>query len=359
MTLRLNRCYNMDALTGLKQLETGSVNCCITSPPYYGLRDYGVAGQIGLESTPEKYISRMVGIFREVWRALRDDGTLWLNMGDSYAGSGMGAANYPDKTGKKQLTDKGSMSAKGRAGLRFESMKPKDLMGIPWMLAFALRADGWYLRQDIIWQKPNPMPESVRDRCTKSHEYIFLLSKRQRYYFDYEAIREPVSAATILRMNEDVQNQRGSDKAYGGKSKAMHAVIAKGNSRSFRGGGAYTAGRSFDNSQSVERETHGNIPNETGLRNKRSVWTVSTAQFKEAHFATFPPELIKPCILAGCPEGGTVCDPFMGSGTTLVTANKLNRNCIGFDINLDYCEMTNNRRADAMMQQSLFREAVQ
>lgn len=348
--LRLNRCYCADALSGLKQLETGSVNCCVTSPPYYGLRDYGTDGQIGLESTPEEYISRTVSVFREVWRVLHDDGTLWLNMGDSYAGSGMGAANYPNKTGEKQTTNKGSMSTTGRAGLRFDGIKPKDLMGMPWMLAFALRTDGWYLRQDIIWNKPNPMPESVRDRCTKAHEYIFLLSKSPHYYFDADAIKEPC-----------VQNE-----------------MATG----FRGG-AYCNNKTFDNSAGWNREDHGNakpkryggkkytenpdvffrtksggIYRFTGNRNKRDVWTVATQPFKEAHFATFPPELIKPCILAGCPEGGTVLDPFMGSGTTLVTANELDRNCIGFDINPDYCEMANRRRERAMAQQSLFRNII-
>lgn len=348
--LRLNRCYCADALSGLKQLETGSVNCCVTSPPYYGLRDYGIDGQIGLESTPEEYISRTVSVFREVWRVLHDDGTLWLNMGDTYAGSGMGAANYPNKTGEKQTTNKGSMSTTGRAGLRFDGIKTKDLMGMPWMLAFALRADGWYLREDIIWNKPNPMPESVRDRCTKAHEYFFLLSKSTHYYFDADAIKEPC-----------VQNE-----------------MANG----FRGG-AYCNNKTFDNSAGGNRENHGNVKPKryggkkytensdvffrtksgsiyefTGNRNKRDVWTVSPAHFKEAHFATFPPELIKPCILAGCPKGGTVLDPFMGSGTTLVTANELDRNCIGFDLNPDYCNMANRRRENAMAQQSLFRNII-
>lgn len=348
MTLRLNKCYNMDALTGLKHLDTGSVNCCVTSPPYYGLRDYGVDGQIGLESTPEEYISRMVGVFREVWRTLRDDGTLWINMGDSYARSGMGAANYPDKTGKKQLTNKGSMSAKGRAGLRFEGMKPKDMIGIPWMLAFALRADGWYLRQDIIWAKPNPMPESVTDRCTKSHEYIFLFSKSPHYYFDAETIAEPVTESTKKRLHQDVEHQEGSSRVPGKSNGNMKAVAPR------YGGNKYTA-----DPETFFRTKSGNAYVYHAKRNKRDVWTVSTKPFKEAHFATFPPELIKPCILAGCSEGGTVCDPFMGSGTTLVTANELDRNGIGFDINPDYCEMANKRRAAAMMQQSLFREAIQ
>lgn len=345
--LELNHCYCAEVVTGLKQLEPESVNCCVTSPPYYGLRDYGVKGQIGLEPTPEEYISRMVDVFREVGRVLRNDGTLWLNIGDSYAGSGMGAANYPDKTGEKQTTNKGSMSATGRAGLRFDGMKPKDLMGIPWMLAFALRADGWYLRQDIIWHKPNPMPESVRDRCTKAHEYIFLLSKSPRYYFDQEAILEPVSLSTHMRISQDLANQIGSYRANGGAKTngPMKAVSRKTQQGEI---GVVKNNASWDQACCLPVER----------RNKRSVWTVATQSFKEAHFATFPPELIKPCILAGCPEGGTVLDPFMGSGTTLVTANELDRNCIGFDINSDYCDMANRRREKAMSQQSFFRKEI-
>lgn len=345
--LRLNRCYCADALSGLKQLETGSVNCCVTSPPYYGLRDYGIDGQIGLESTPEEYISRTVSVFQEVWRVLLDDGTLWLNMGDSYAGSGMGAANYPNKTGEKQTTNKGSMSTTGRAGLRFDGIKPKDLMGMPWMLAFALRADGWYLRQDIIWNKPNPMPESVRDRCTKAHEYIFLLSKSPHYYFDQESILEPVSPNTHMRISQNLAAQIGSYRANGGaKTNGPMKAVSRKTQQGEIG--------VVKNNASWERACC--LPVEQ--RNKRNVWTVATQPFKEAHFATFPPELIKPCILAGCPEGGTVLDPFMGSGTTLVTANELDRNCIGFDINPDYCEMANRRRERAMAQQSLFRNII-
>ena len=345
--LRLNRCYCADALSGLKQLETGSVNCCVTSPPYYGLRDYGIDGQIGLESTPEEYISRTVSVFREVWRVLHDDGTLWLNMGDTYAGSGMGAANYPNKTGEKQTTNKGSISTTGRAGLRFDGIKPKDLMGMPWMLAFALRADGWYLRQDIIWEKPNPMPESVRDRCTKSHEYIFLLSKRQRYYFDAAAIAEPVAESTVERLNQDIGNQAGSSRVPGKTNGPMKADAPR------YGGNKYTA-----NPEVFYRIKSGNAYEFHAKRNKRDVWDVSTRPFKGAHFATFPVELITPCILAGCPKGGTVLDPFMGSGTTLVTANELDRNCIGFDLNPDYCNMANRRRENAMAQQSLFRNII-
>lgn len=291
-----------DALEGLRTLEPESVHTCVTSPPYFNLRDYGVAGQIGNEDTPEAFVGKLVEVFREVWRVLRPDGTLWVNIGDSYA----------TRSGKQPPTNTcnscGHTEKRTPAGYKY-----KDLIGVPWALAFALRADGWYLRQDIIWNKSNCMPESVRDRCTKSHEYIFLLSKSERYYFDPQAIREPAGT--------------------------------KGNARSFRGGGAYTGGRSFNNSAEVARESHGNVKNDTGTRNKRDVWTVSTTGFRGAHFAVFPEKLIEPCILAGCPEGGTVLDPFTGSGTTGVVAKRLGRNFVGCEINPDYAKMAAGRIA--------------
>lgn len=291
-----------DALEGLRTLEPESVHTCVTSPPYFNLRDYGVAGQIGNEDTPEAFVGKLLEVFREVWRVLRPDGTLWVNIGDSYA----------TRSGKQPPTNTrnscGHTEKRTPAGYKY-----KDLIGVPWALAFALRADGWYLRQDIIWNKSNCMPESVRDRCTKSHEYIFLLSKSERYYFDPQAIREPAGT--------------------------------KGNARSFRGGGAYTGGRSFNNSAEVARESHGNVKNDTGTRNKRDVWTVSTTGFRGAHFAVFPEKLIEPCILAGCPEGGTVLDPFTGSGTTGVVAKRLGRNFVGCEINPDYAKMAADRIA--------------
>lgn len=291
-----------DALEGLRTLEPESVHTCVTSPPYFNLRDYGVAGQIGNEDTPEAFVGKLVEVFREVWRVLRPDGTLWVNIGDSYA----------TRSGKQPPTNTrnscGHTEKRTPAGYKY-----KDLIGVPWALAFALRADGWYLRQDIIWNKSNCMPESVRDRCTKSHEYIFLLSKSERYYFNPQAIREPAGT--------------------------------KGNARSFRGGGAYTGGRSFNNSAEVARESHGNVKNDTGTRNKRDVWTVSTTGFRGAHFAVFPEKLIEPCILAGCPEGGTVLDPFTGSGTTGVVAKRLGRNFVGCEINPDYAKMAADRIA--------------
>ena len=291
-----------DALECLRTLEPESVHACVTSPPYYNLRDYGVAGQIGAEATPEEFVEKLVEVFREVRRVLRPDGTLWVNIGDSYATR---SGNQPPTNTRNSC---GHTEKRTPPGYKY-----KDLIGVPWLLAFALRADGWYLRQDIIWNKSNCMPESVQDRCTKSHEYIFLLSKSERYYFDPQAIREPAGA--------------------------------KGNARSFRGGGAYTGGRSFNNSAEVARESHGNVKNDTGTRNKRDVWTVSTTGFRGAHFAVFPEKLIEPCILAGCPEGGTVLDPFTGSGTTGVVAKRLGRNFVGCEINPDYAKMAAGRIA--------------
>ena len=291
-----------DALEQLRTLEAESVHTCVTSPPYYNLRDYGAAGQIGMEETPEEYIGKLVDVFREVRRVLRPDGTLWVNIGDSYA----------TRSGPQPPTNTRNTCGH-TAKHRPSGYKYKDLMGIPWLLAFALRADGWYLRQDLIWHKTNAMPESVQDRCTKAHEYIFLLSKSPHYYFDAAAIREPCGV--------------------------------KGNARTFRGGGAYTGGRSFQNSARVERESHGNSANNTGGRNKRSVWSIATGQFKAAHYATFPERLVEPCILAGCPEGGTVLDPFAGSGTTGVVAKRLRRNFVGVEINPDYWKMATDRIA--------------
>jgi len=301
-----------DCLAVLKELPSDSVNCCVTSPPYWGLRDYGHAGQIGQEPTPEAFIENLVTVFRQVRRVLRDDGTLWLNLGDSYAGSGKGRnADGSHQEGGKQGTSRGTIEGK-LVKMSAPDCKPKDLIGIPWRVAFALQADGWYLRQDIIWHKPNPMPESVTDRCTKAHEYIFLLSKSAKYYFDYEAIKEPgvVPAGTRRTI--------GKEKICG-----------------------------INRAGAVGRKSSGNEAQGfmlvSGKRNKRSVWTVTTKPFKEAHFATFPPDLIEPCILAGAPEGGTVLDPFMGSGTTGVVSVQFKRSFIGIDLNPKYLEMARSR----------------
>lgn len=299
----MNKIITGNAIEVLKELPDCTADCCITSPPYLGLRDYGVNGQIGLEKSVEAYINRLTDIFREVRRVLKNDGTLWLNIGDSYVSSNS----------------------------EYSNCKRKDLIGAPWLLAFALRDDGWYLRQDIIWEKPNAMPESVKDRCTKSHEYIFLFSKQSKYYFDYEAIKEPA-----VGFNNIVP--AGSKGTLRPNSR-----LRKGNSRTFRGGGVYTKGQSFNNSAEIMRESHGNNENMTGLRNKRSVWTVATQGYKEAHFATFPEKLIEPCVLAGSKEGGVVLDPFLGSGTTAAVAKKHNRGFIGIELNPKYAEMAKRR----------------
>lgn len=271
---------------------------CVTSPPYYGLRDYGHEGQIGLEETPEQYIQAMVEVFRCVWDVLEDNGTLWLNIGDSY---------YNYRPGKGQALVKQTVANNeqdlpqtcARRGNKLDGLKEKDLIGIPWMLAFALRADGWYLRQDIIWHKPNPMPESVQDRCTKAHEYIFLLSKSQKYYYDIDAIKEPAIYA-------------GDDR------------------------GARTDSRRGTEANSMSGVTGEN-------KNKRSVWTVTTKPYAGAHFAVFPSDLIEPCILAGSPVGGIVLDPFMGSGTTAQVAQQLGRKYLGCELNPAYGELQSKR----------------
>ena len=362
----------------LPEIPTGSVNCCVTSPPYWGLRDYGVDGQLGLEKTPEEYIAKMVAVFREVWRVLQDDGTLWLNLGDSYVGSGKGGGGCFENMCESRRRDTSIMPRQNKG---VPGLKPKDLCGIPWRVALALQADGWYLRQDIIWSKPNPMPESVRDRCTKAHEYIFLMSKKPRYFYDAEAIRE----------GEQVYTRKA------GGYKTHKEQMIDGYSP-FKGKGGFA---------DCDITTVG--------RNKRSVWTVTTKPYSEAHFATFPPDLILPCILAGCPaqvckkcgeprrriieriggppkgdhrknadfnttcktahktgtvagsalseiyakygypenkttgwtdcncsagfDGGIVLDPFMGSGTVGLVAYQNNRHYIGIELNPEYCKL--------------------
>lgn len=291
----------------LRSMPDESVNCCITSPPYWGLRDYGVTGQLGLEKTPEEYVAKLVEIFREVRRVLRNDGTLWLNLGDSYWNTN----GFARADKNWQRNGRNNAPANDRTLPKHEILKVKDLVGIPWRVAFALQADGWYLRQDIIWHKPNPMPESVTDRCTKAHEYIFLLSKSARYYYDADAIKEPSIWA------EDNRSGLGNIR-YGGK----------------RNGDPGTGQDSFVTI--------------TENRNRRSVWTVTTKPFKEAHFATFPPDLIEPCALAGCPESGIILDPFMGAGTTAVVAKKNHRQFIGVELNPAYIEMA-VKRIDATL----------
>ena len=307
-----------DAIEVLKTIPDQSINTCITSPPYWGLRDYGVEGQIGLEKTPEEYVSKIVEIFREVKRVLRDDGTLWLNLGDSYANAKPGSGGQCKLSGAgRNMTEARYTNIKRDVS----SLKPKDLVGIPWMVAFALRADGWYLRQDIIWHKPNCMPESVKDRCTKAHEYIFLLSKNRKYYFDNEAIKE-----TAKNANKTI--------SLGEKSFSK---------RQAKGAGVEPSGNGKSDNYTVKE-----------YRNKRSVWTVTTKPFKDAHFAVFPEDLIEPCILAGCPEGGIVLDPFMGSGTTAVVALKHNRNYIGIELNPEYIKIAEKRIEKALAEKEVY-----
>lgn len=328
--LEINEIYNMDCRKGLKLLDSNSVDCCVTSPPYWGLRDYGVPGQIGLEESLNDYIDVMIEVFREVKRVLKPSGTLWLNIGDAYVGTSSDKKYFV----KNEILQMRKLhNPCGRypriKQLKRSNLKPKDLMGIPWKVALGLQDDGWYLRSDIIWNKTNCMPEAVKDRPTKSHEYIFLLSKERTYYYDYEDIKEPC-------VNGDPNPPRGSLGVIGNLNSGRRN---KGNSRTFRGGGAYTNNRSFNNSVKIERESHGNIPNELGLRNKRSVWNVATDNFRAAHFATFPSKLIEPCILAGCPINGIVLDPFMGSGTTAAKSSELQRNYIGFELNPEYIKI--------------------
>ena len=343
MTVKLmgGRCLNV-----LRKLPSQSMHCCVTSPPYFGLRDYGMAGQIGLEPTPDAYVAELVAVFAEVRRVLRDDGTLWLNLGDSYArapakgGSGPGGKNedrwsYGEAQGARKFRP-GSGRADGVVDVRGQrnrdgvgpvaGLKEKDLIGIPWRVAFALQADGWYLRQDIIWSKPNPMPESVTDRCTKAHEYIFLLSKSARYFYDAVAIAEP---------NAEVDRPQSEARRAQRMRREVAAVNGYGQSSKGIDGGLIEA-------------TH---VMQTGMtRNKRSVWEVASQPFAEAHFATFPPDLIEPCIKAGCPKGGTVLDPFGGAGTTGLVADRLGRNALLVELNPEYLAMAERRiRGDAGM----------
>lgn len=324
-----------NVLETLKDVPACSVQCAVTSPPYYGLRDYGVAGQIGLEPTPEAYVENLVSVFREVRRVLKDDGTLWLNLGDSYAGSGRGpegglskGENFRELEGKHKpyVSD---------------VIKPKDLIGIPWMVAFALRADGWYLRQDIIWNKPNPMPESVTDRCTKAHEYIFLLTKSRVYYYNQDAIRVPYAEASLPRaLRGTSENNKWADGAPGSTAHTISQPrknVRKQFEKEHGGGGSGLKGHSGYTAADGRL-----LINPLG-RNKWSVWEVPTVAYKEAHFATFPPDLIQPCILAGSKEGDIVLDPFNGSGTTGEVSIMHNRSYIGCELNPDYVKLTKRR----------------
>lgn len=308
-----------DARARLRGLPSDSVDCCVTSPPYYGLRDYGCDGQIGLEPTPDAYVAEMVGIFAEVRRVLKPAGTLWLNLGDSYAASRGGthqpaetlAGGRHGKTSDSQRVNRGRMDGKNPTrDAAAIGLKHKDLIGIPWRVAFALQADGWWMRQDIVWAKPNPMPESVRDRCTKAHEYLFLLSKAERYHFDAAAIAE-------------VSSHKGRVVKYDGTQKNVDAAT---------------------DPKMRTRVASTTTVGET--RNRRSVWTIPTQPFAGAHFATMPPRLAMDCILAGCPAGGTVLDPFGGAGTTALAASRLGRFAILIELNADYAAIAKRRIED-------------
>ena len=304
-----NTIFNEDALTALRQLPDESVQCCVTSPPYYALRDYSVEGQIGREKTPEDYVQRLVEVFRELRRVLRSDGTLWLNIADTYCGTGDKRRSQDPKNPKGR---NGQAVAINR---KTPSCKAKDMIGIPWMLAFALRQDGWYLRSDIIWMKGNAMPESAKDRPTRCYEHILLLSKSPRYYYDADAIAEPIAESTLVRLR------------YGrsGSSKYAHAA----------------PGQALQKINLPRKGSSGKTPRL--YRNKRDIWMINTTPYRGAHFAAFPPKLAELCILAGCPEDRIVIDPFFGSGTTGVVAKQLHRKYIGIELNADYCELAKQR----------------
>lgn len=323
-----------DVMERIKELSDNSVDCCITSPPYWGLRDYGVDGQIGIEPTPEQHIKALTEVFAEVRRVLKPEGTLWLNYGDMYACSPNGRAAKDVVGDDRTYRDKPFSTA-------ICGYKPKDLILMGARLAMALQAEGWYLRNEIIWSKPNAMPESVKDRCAVCHEKIFLFAKSSRYYFDYEAIKEPIAVLTGGQKQHgkalSFEREVNEPERPGHKDKRHR--LGKGNNKSFRGGGVYTNNRAFNNSSDTSKETIGNKENESGLRLRRSVWTVPTRGFKEAHFATFPPDLIRPCILAGCPAGGTVFDPFGGAGTTALVAEQEQRNSVLIELNTNYVKI--------------------
>ncbi|KWW37881.1 DNA modification methylase [Cupriavidus metallidurans] len=371
--MELDRCYQGDCRRVMRSLIADGVRvqCIVTSPPYWGLRDYGVDGQLGLEASLPEFITSMVEVFDLCRQLLTDDGTLWLNMGDSYAGT-RGAAWGPSPA----ATEARAMIASRRrddapiprSDVRVEGLKPKDLVGQPWRLAFALQDAGWWLRQDIIWHKPNPMPESVRDRCTKAHEYLFLMTKSEKYFYDQQAVLEPVSSNTHARLSQDVQAQVGSTRANGGAKTNgnMKAVgrtpagWATGTDRKHEEiDGRYTAkrkvypgtgvgfGRGYDAEPKPRVKNNASFNQAMAImpteRNRRSVWTIPTQSYSGAHFATFPEALVEPCILAGSRPGDIVFDPFMGSGTVASVAQRLGRRWLGAELNPDYISLQTER----------------
>lgn len=351
--MKLNHCYLGDCRDSMRTLidagYAGSIQTIVTSPPYWGLRDYGVSGQLGQEPTLKEFIANMVEVFDLCRELLADNGTLWMNMGDSYASrGGQGPMTGKAFEGRARADDNICLSNRA-AGV--DGLKNKDIVGQPWRLAFALQDAGWYLRQDIIWSKPNPMPESVRDRCTKAHEYIFLLSKNERYYFDQDAILEPVSPNTHARLSQDVQSQIGSARANGGsKTNGNMKAVARGvgwghgTDAEDRQRGRVKRKLADDGSGTKNNESMNSalaiMPDK---RNKRSVWTIPTESFSGAHFATFPRALVEPCILAGSRAGDIVFDPFLGSGTVAQVAQQLGRKWVGCELNPEYIKLQNDR----------------
>ena len=384
MKIKIGNCLDV-----LKKMPAKSIHTCVTSPPYWGLRDYGNDGQLGLEKTPKEFVDNLVKVFREVKRVLRDDGTLWLNLGDSYSSGG--------RTSTTNQTVRGDKDYGVTRPAVCKDIKPKDLVGIPWKVAFALQEDGWYLRQDIIWNKPNPMPESVKDRCTKAHEYIFLLSKQPKYYFDNESIKDKSLTQNIQSNNQKlskyknfeeekkyrqgIHHKRGENIVISrpklpSKKQFLDFIKSRTNANFlventnikkttiehwFRNDDGFSFPKKDDwlkindlvNDWSEEynsinyaltyEETHFDTVITNESKNKRSVWTVTTKPYKEAHFATYPPNLIEPCILAGCPKGGTVLDPFGGSGTTALVADRLGRDAIIIELNKEYAKIAEKR----------------
>jgi DNA modification methylase len=336
VTIRTGDCREV-----LTTMAPEAVHMCVTSPPYFGLRDYGVEGQMGLEESPDAYVAGMVEVFREVRRVLRADGTLWLNIGDSYANDGKWGGSTGGKAAKALHGATGIGRRKVVTGL-----KPKDLIGIPWMLAFALRADGWYLRQEIIWHKKNPMPESVSDRCTKAHESLFLLSKSPRYYFDADAIKERAvsdhlagnqshKAATAYEQGDEKHRTKAGLVAYCERQRRKRDSFKRDDSKR----ASVIPGQAVGTHRPDRAESEYDLD----TRNKRSVWTIATRPFREAHFATFPPALVEPCILAGSQPGGTVLDPFGGAGTTGLVAEALGRDSILIELNPKYVDIAERR----------------
>lgn len=323
--MELDTIVCIGAASYLQTLPDKSVNCVVTSPPYYKLRDYGVDGQIGNEQTPAEYVAKLTAIFCEVWRVLKDDGTAWLNLGDSYTGSGKGAQGKHAYV--RQFTG---------TRTNLNDLAPKNLIGIPWRVAFALQDSGWILRSEIIWNKPNCLPESVRDRPTRAHETVFLLTKSGKYFYDAAAIAEPIAKDSIARMQRGVSdNHKNTNGAPGQTPHGLSRPRLHINKQDSVGKRTYTGfNERWDNRQECPT-----------TRNKRSVWAVPVKALKEKHYAAFPARLIEPMILAGCPKGGVVLDPFFGSGTTGLVARRLGRHYLGCDLNPEYVAIANKRLA--------------